>query len=154
MEALNDSIGLATRTLVLFYSLHQAACPSVMKEKDALPDTPERGGSELVGTGATLRDAVRKTFTHVVDKDIREEIHRLVGERGTRVRRGAAGNHLARGKRRRVAMGAAHFCKGGSSVHSGWRVGRRSGRSQHAHEVGKGLDVGDDSRIGSGSARG
>jgi hypothetical protein len=38
-----------------------------MKEKDALPNTPERGGSELVGTGATLRDAVRKTSTHVVD---------------------------------------------------------------------------------------
>jgi hypothetical protein len=90
MEALNDSIGFATWTLVLFDSLHQAACPSVMKEKDALPDTPERGGSELVGTGATLRDAVRKTSTHVVDEEIGEEIHSLIGERGTRTRRRAA----------------------------------------------------------------
>jgi len=98
MEVLNDSIGLATLTLVFFDSLHQAACPSVMKEKDPLPDTPERGGSELVGAGATLRDAVRKTSTHVVDEEIGEEIHSLVGERGTRVRRGTAGNHLARGK--------------------------------------------------------
>src|SRR4029077_7830531 len=112
-EALDDSIGLAARTLVVFDSLDQVACPSVMKERDTLPNTPERGGSELVGAGATLRDAVRKTSTHVVDEEIGEEIHRLVGEGRPRVRRGASGDHLARGERRRVAMGAAHFCKGG-----------------------------------------
>ena len=72
IKALNDSIGLATGTQVLFDGLHQAACPSVMKEKDALPNAPERGSSELVGAGATLRDAVRKTSTHVVDEEIGE----------------------------------------------------------------------------------
>ena len=94
----DDLVCLAIVAPVGFDSLHQIACPSVMEEKDALPDTPERSCSELIGASATLRDAVRKTSTHVVDEEIGEEIHSLVGERGTRVRRGTAGNHLARGK--------------------------------------------------------
>jgi hypothetical protein len=53
-----------------FDSRHQIACPSVMEEKDALPNTPERSRSELIGACATLRDAVRKTFTHVVDQQV------------------------------------------------------------------------------------
>ena len=71
---------------MVFDSLHKVACPSVMKEKDALPDTPERGGAELIGAGATLRDAVRKSSTHVVDEEVGEEVHGLIGKRGTRVR--------------------------------------------------------------------
>ena len=67
-----------------FDSLHQIARPSVMEEKDALPDTPERSRSELIGACATLRDAVRKTSTHVVDEEVGEEIHGLVGKRGAR----------------------------------------------------------------------
>src|SRR6266545_4207295 len=87
--------------------------------KDALPDTPERGCSELIGTCATLRDAVRKTSTHMVDEEVGEEIHSLVGKRGTRVRRGAAGNHLASGKRRRVAVDTTCLCENGLSIHGG-----------------------------------
>lgn len=66
-----------------FDGLHQIAGPSVMEEKDALPDTPQRGRSEFIRARATLGDAVRKTFTHVMNEEVGEEIHRPVGERGT-----------------------------------------------------------------------
>src|ERR1700732_1350140 len=99
-----------------------------MEEKDPLPDTPERSCSELIGACATLRDAVRKTSPHVVDEEVGEEIDSLVGKRGTRVRRGAAGNHLAGGERRRVAVDTTCLRENGPPVHGGRRVGRRSGR--------------------------
>ena len=47
-----------------------------MQEEQALPDTPERCGAELVPTGGTLVNTVRQTRTHVVEREIRE---RLVG---------------------------------------------------------------------------
>src|SRR6202521_4690673 len=95
-----------------------------MEEKDALPDTPERSCSELIGACATLRDAVRKSSTHVVDEEVGEEIHSLVGKGSTRVRRGAAGNHLAGGKRRSVAVDTTYPCEHGPPIHGGRRVGR------------------------------
>src|SRR2546428_1706000 len=141
VETVDDLIGLATAAAVSFDRLHQIACPSIMEEKDALPDTPEWSCAELIGARATLRDAVRKASTHVVDEEVGEEIHSLVGKRGTRVRRGTAGNHLAGGKRRRVAMNTTCLCENGPSIHGGRRVGPRSGRGQHPHEVGKRLNV-------------
>ena len=123
IETLDDLICLATVAPVGLDSLHQVGCPSVMEEEDALSDTPERSGPELIGACATLRDAVRKAFAHVVDEEVGEEIRRLVGKRSTRVRRGSAGNHLAGGKRRRVAVGAAYLCENGPS-HSPWTACR------------------------------
>src|SRR6266852_708423 len=70
IETADDLICLAIVAPVSFNSLHQIACPSVMEEKDALPDTPERSCSELIGTCGTLRDAVRKTSTHMVDEEV------------------------------------------------------------------------------------
>ena len=78
MEALDYSIGLAPGTLVVFDSLHQIGRASVVEEEDALPDTPERGASELIGACATLRDAVGKTFSHVVNEEVGKEVRRLV----------------------------------------------------------------------------
>jgi hypothetical protein len=88
-----------------------------------------------------LRDAVRKTSTHVMDEEVGEEVHRLVGERSARIRRRTAGNHFAGGKRRLVALGTAYFCESGPSVHRGRRIGRGTGRGQHPDEVGKRLDI-------------
>src|SRR5580704_5167117 len=79
IEAVDDLICLAVLALVGLDRLHQIVGPSVMKEKDALPDAPERSCPELIGACAALRDAVRKTFTHVVDEKVREEIRSLVG---------------------------------------------------------------------------
>ena len=64
--------------------LQQIACPSVVKEKDSLSHTPERSGSELVGTGTSLRDAIRKPLAHVVYEKIGKEVRLLVGKCGTR----------------------------------------------------------------------
>src|SRR5580704_1947719 len=125
-----------------------------MEEKDALPNTPERSCSELIGSCATLRDAVRKTLTHVVDEDIGEEIHSLVRKRGTRNLRGAAGNHPASGERRRVTLDTTYLCEEGPSIHDGRRAWRRRGRRQHPHEVRERLDVREDGCIGVGSGRG
>src|SRR5713226_6543812 len=53
-----------------------------------------------------------------------------------------------------MAMGTAHFNEVSSSVRYGGRVGSGRGRGKHAHEVGKGLDVGNDGGIRSGGSRG
>ena len=69
-EARDDPIGLAPGALVVLDSLYQIACASVVEEEDALPDAPKRGGSELIGACATLRDAVRQTPAHAVDEEV------------------------------------------------------------------------------------
>src|SRR5215467_796711 len=55
-EMFDDGVCLAAFALVSVDRLQQIAGPSVMKEKDTLPYTPKRSGSELVRTGAALRD--------------------------------------------------------------------------------------------------
>ena len=67
VEMFDYSGCLAAWTSVGFDSLHQIACPSVMEEKHAFPNTPQRSCSELIGARTTLRDAVRENSTHVVD---------------------------------------------------------------------------------------
>lgn len=80
-------ICLAANAPVISDGLHEVGRSSVMQEEDALSDAPERSGSELVGTGATLRDAVGESFAHVVNDQVRVKIRRLIGERNTRTRR-------------------------------------------------------------------
>ena len=55
-----------------------------MEEEDTLSDTPKRSGSELVGSGTTLCDAVGEPFAHVVDEKVRVKIRRLIGKRSVR----------------------------------------------------------------------
>ena len=83
IETVDDLIRLAHAALVDFDSLYQIACPPVMKEEYPLTDTPERSCSELIGACGTLYDAVSKISTHVVDEEIGEKIHSLVGKRRT-----------------------------------------------------------------------
>jgi hypothetical protein len=45
-----------------------------MEEEDTLSDAPERSGSELVGAGPTLRNAIGQAFAHVVDNKVRVKI--------------------------------------------------------------------------------
>jgi hypothetical protein len=78
METVDNLIGLAIFAFMSFDSLYQIACSSVMEEKHALPDTPERSCSEFVGACGALCYAVRKPSTHVVDEEVGEEIHSLV----------------------------------------------------------------------------
>jgi hypothetical protein len=148
VETFDHSRCLAAWTSVKFNSLHQIACAPVMEEEQALPNTPQRSCSELIGARATLRDAVRKTSTHVVDEEVGEQIHPFIGKRGTRACRGTAGDHLASGERWHMTVHTTYVCEDCASMHDGRRVGRRSGWGQHPHEVGKGLDVRDNGCVG------
>src|SRR5258708_30520795 len=49
IETLHDFICLAIAAPVGLDSLHQIASPSVVEEKDALPDTPSRAGRKPTG---------------------------------------------------------------------------------------------------------
>ena len=97
-EMFDDLICLAAIALVISDGFHQVGRPSIMEEEDALSDTPERSGSELVRAGATLRDSVGEAFAHVVNEKVRVKIRRLIGKRSARAGRGAARDLCARGK--------------------------------------------------------
>jgi hypothetical protein len=71
IEMFDDLICLAATALVISDGVQEVGRPSVMEEEDALSDAPERSGSELVGAGTTLRDAVGEAFAHVVDEKVR-----------------------------------------------------------------------------------
>src|SRR6516225_3221851 len=141
IETFDDLICLAAITLVISDGFHQVGRSSIMEEEDALSDAPERSGSELVGAGTTLRDAVGEAFAHVVDEKVGVKIRRLIGKRSARAGRGAARDLCARGKRGRMAVDTTNPCKSGASFLAGRSGGCGSGWSQHAHEVGKGFDV-------------
>src|SRR5271163_4449230 len=140
-------ICLAANAPVIEDGLHEVDRSSVMQEEDALSDAPKRSGSELVGTGATLRDVVGESFAHVVNDQVRVKIRRLIGERNTRTRRGATRNSCPRSERRCMAMDTSYLRKCGATIFAGWRGGSGSRRRQHPHEVGKGFDVGDNRRV-------
>ena len=141
LELVDDLICFAILALVRFDSLQQIACPAVVEKKGALPDTPEWSCAELIRARATLRDAVRKILAHMVNKKVGEEVRRLVGKRGAWACRGTTGNRSPRDKRRRMAVAASGPVEKGTPIGGGRRVGRRGGRSQHPHEVGKRFDV-------------
>ena len=67
-------------------SLHQVGGASVVEEEYALPKTPKRSGSELIGACGALGDAVRKAFPHVVDEKVGPQVRRLIGHGGARDR--------------------------------------------------------------------
>jgi len=98
IEAFDDLICLAATASVGPDRFYQVGRPSVMEEEDTLSNAPEGSCSELVGSGAALRDAVGEAFAHVVDEKVREEIRRLMGKRRTWDGSGAARNHIARSK--------------------------------------------------------
>ena len=54
MEAFNNSIGLASFALVIPDGLNQVGRASVVEEEDPLPNAPERGRSEFIGSGGAL----------------------------------------------------------------------------------------------------
>src|SRR5260370_38414344 len=91
IEMFDDLICLAATALVISDGVHEVGRPSVMEEEDALSDAPERSGSELVGAGTTLRDAIGEAFAHVVDGKVRVKIRSLLGKRSARAGPGAAG---------------------------------------------------------------
>src|SRR5215471_5093774 len=74
IEMFDDLICLAAAALVILDGFHQVSRASIMEEEDALSGAPERSGSELVGTGPTLRNAIGQAVAHVVDNKVRVKI--------------------------------------------------------------------------------
>src|SRR4029077_11016924 len=136
----DDLICLAAMAAMISDGFHQIGRASIMEEEDALSEAPKRSGSELVGAGGTLRDAVGEAFAHVVNEKVRVKIRGLIRKGSARGSRGAAGNLCAGGQRGCVALDAAYPRKSGASILAGWCGGCGSGRGQHAHEVGKCFD--------------
>src|SRR5262249_3959184 len=78
IEMFNDLIGLAAPALVSADGFHQIGRAAIVQEENALADTPERSGSELVWASAALRDAIGERFAHVVDEQVRPKMCRSV----------------------------------------------------------------------------
>src|SRR5262245_8580494 len=55
--------------------------PAVVQEEYPLAQTPERCGTELVTTSCSLKDVVRQTGAHRMERQVGEQIHVLVAER-------------------------------------------------------------------------
>ena len=123
VEMFDDLICLAAVALVGPDGVNQVGRSPIMKEEDALPDAPQESGSELIGAGAALCDAVGEAFAHVVNEKVRVKIRRLIGKRGAWTGRGAARNHRARGERGCMAVHTAYPCKSVASFFA-----RRRGR--------------------------
>src|ERR1035438_7030840 len=131
IELFDDLVGLAATALMGSDGVHQVARPSVVEEEDALPDSPQGSGPELVGAGAALRDAIGQAFAHMMHDKVGEKIRRLIGKRSARTGRGATRNHFARSQRRRMAMDAADLGKVVASFFARRGGGSGSGRRQH-----------------------
>ena len=71
MEVVDNSTGLACLALVILDGLIQVGRTSVVEKEDSLPNAPERGGSEFIGSGAALCYTVGQAFSHVVNEDQR-----------------------------------------------------------------------------------
>lgn len=141
IEVFDDLIGLAAVAPVSPDSINQVGRTPIMEEEDALSDAPQRRSSELVGTGATLRNAVGQGFAHVVHQQVGEKIRSLIGKRRTRTGRGTARNHCSGGKRRCMAVHTSNLRKQVAPLFAGRRGWSGRWRTQHPHEVGKRFDV-------------
>ncbi len=60
--------------------LQQIIRASIVEEVNALPDSPQRRSPELIRSGSPLDDIVSQRRSHVVKRQIRIQIHRLVGQ--------------------------------------------------------------------------
>src|SRR5579864_1179552 len=78
IELFDDLICFAATALVISDGDHEVGRASIVEEEDALSDAPERSGSELVGAGSALRDAVGEGYAHVMDDEVGVKIRRLI----------------------------------------------------------------------------
>ena len=60
----------------------QVGGAAIMQKEEALAEAPERRGTELVGTGRALMDAIRQAGAHVVQSEVGIGIVGDVGHAG------------------------------------------------------------------------
>src|ERR1700751_3151310 len=95
IKLFDDLIGLAAGAFVRANGLDQVGRATIMQEENALSRAPEGSCTKLVRTRAALGDAVLESYAHVVDEEVRKQIHCLIGECRTGSSGGPAGNHFA-----------------------------------------------------------
>ena len=61
--------------------LDEVRISPIVREKDALPQTPERCGPELVALRSSLDDIVSQARSRGMNEDVGEEVYRLVTQR-------------------------------------------------------------------------
>src|SRR6267378_5579469 len=102
-----------------------------MQEKDALPQTPQRRGAELISTSVALGDIVRQAYAHMMDFYVREQVGSSVAQT-RRQMRGLGG------QRRCMANGAADGAKEPAAISNRGCSSRRGsggrGLIQELHE--------------------
>src|SRR5882762_3202738 len=102
-----------------------------MQEKDALPQTPQRRGAELISTSVALGDIVRQAYAHMMDFYVREQVGSSVAQTRRQVR-GLGG------QRRCMANGAADGAKEPAAISDRGCSSRRGsggcGLVQELHE--------------------
>ena len=86
VEMFDDPVGLASFALVGADGLHQIGRAAVMEEEDALPDAPQRSGSEFIGSGTAMCNAVGEAVAHVMDEKVGKEMRCLVRQCSARDR--------------------------------------------------------------------
>jgi hypothetical protein len=79
-EVLDHLIGFRPRTRVLRDSCRQVVGTAVVQEEQALADTPQRRGPELLAIGIALGDVVSEPRAHSVHGIVAERLERLVAE--------------------------------------------------------------------------
>src|SRR5207245_9328978 len=104
-----------------------------MQEEEPLPQPPQRGGPELCGARRSLSDAIGEPRAHVVDQEVREEMHGLIAKCGDR-----SVACVERGRMTERAPGTAEqvspSCNG---LGPSRRIGRRRRCSEEAREEGE-----------------
>src|ERR1700690_3417187 len=98
VELADDSVRLRARAGMLLDGLQQVQSPPVMQKEQPLADAPQGGGTEFVGAGPALADAIRQPGSHVVQCKVGEgmildfthaRVYRLRGAQGLRVAQAA-----------------------------------------------------------------
>src|SRR5450432_8548 len=112
----------------------QVAGAAIVQEEDSLPESPQRGGSELITTGAALSNVIVEPVAHVMDFQIAVEVRGYTAETGRDIGSRA-------GQRRCVASRATNrreerLSGRNRSCATGCR-GRGSWRGQQSHEDGE-----------------
>ena len=78
IKLFDDLVGLAAGAFVPANGLDQVGRASIMQEENALSHAPEGSCTKLVRTRAALGDAVLESTAHVVDEEVRKQIHGLI----------------------------------------------------------------------------
>lgn len=143
-EITDYGVGFGALAGMFADSVEEIRTAAIMEQEDALTETPERRGAELVGTGAALRDAIGKICAHVMNEQVGEEVSVDLTQARSDFR-------CPYRKSWSVAHGATACAKDVAAIGDRLRAAGVGGggawRSQEPHEHGKLHDIAGDARV-------